>query len=73
MWRPVATGKTYVIPVPSGRSLPALPAEGIDRDAAGRPEARIIPNGSISPGADPSTYVFTKTDLQRNLFRIPLH
>ena len=25
------------------------------------------------PGRDPSTYVFTKTDLQRNLFRIPLH
>jgi len=30
-------------------------------------------HGSISPGADPSTYLFTKTDLQRNLFRIPLH
>jgi len=70
---PGVTGKTYAIPVPSGRSLPALPAEGVDRDAAGRPEARIISNGSISPGADPSTYVFTKTDLQRNLFRIPLH
>jgi hypothetical protein len=24
-------------------------------------------------GPDPSIYVFTKTDLQRNLFRIPLH
>jgi hypothetical protein len=70
---PVATGKTYAIPVPSGRSLPALPADGVDRDAAGRPEVLIISNGSISPGADPSTYVFTKTDLQRNLFRIPLH
>jgi hypothetical protein len=68
-----ATGKTYVIPVPSGRSLPVLPAEGVDRYAAGRPEVRIISNGPISPGADPSTYVFTKTDLQRNLFRIPLH
>jgi eukaryotic-like serine/threonine-protein kinase len=71
---PVATGKTYAIPVPSGRSLPDLPAEGIDPGAAvGVPGARIIENGSISPGADPSTYVFTKTDLQRNLFRIPLH
>jgi hypothetical protein len=59
------------MPVPSGRSLPVLPAEGVDRDAGG--EVRFIPNGSISPGADPSTYVFTKTDLQRNLFRIPLH
>jgi hypothetical protein len=70
---PVGAGKTYVIPVPSGRSLPVLPAQGVDRDVAGRPEARIISNGFISPGADPSTYVFTKTDLQRNLFRIPLH
>ncbi len=31
---PVATGKTYAIPVPSGRSLPDLPAEGIDPGAA---------------------------------------
>ena len=68
-----AADKTYAIPVPSGRSLPVLPAQGVDREAAGRPEARIISNGSISPGADPSTYVFTKTDQQRNLFRIPLH
>ena len=27
---PGATGKTYAIPVPSGRSLPDLPAEGVD-------------------------------------------
>jgi serine/threonine protein kinase len=71
---PVATGRTYAIPVPSGRSLPDLPADGIDPTAeVGVPGARIIENGFISPGADPSTYVFTKTDLQRNLFRIPLH
>ena len=70
---PPATGKTYVIPVPSGRSLPDLPAEGIDLGAAVGPGAQIIENGSISPGRDPSTYVFTKTDLQRNVFRIPLH
>jgi hypothetical protein len=70
---PVAAGKTYVIPVPAGQSLPDLPAAGLDAGAVGLPGARIIENGSISPGADPSTYVFTKTDLQRNLFRIPLH
>jgi len=68
------TGKTLVFAVQSGRSLPDLPAEGIDPGAAvGVPGARVIENGSISPGADPSTYVFTRTDLQRNLFRIPLH
>ena len=68
------TGKTLAFPVPHGRPLPDLPGEGIDPGAAvGPPGARIIENGSISPGRDPSTYVFTKTDLQRNLFRIPLH
>ena len=70
----VATGKTYAIPVPSGRSLPELPHGGIDPGSGvGVPGARIIEHGFISTGADPSTYVFTKTDLQRNLFRIPLH
>ena len=70
----MATGKTYAIPVPSGRTLPDLPPGGIGPGAAvGVPGARIIEHGSLSPGADPSIYVFTKTDLQRNLFRIPLH
>jgi Tol biopolymer transport system component len=70
----VATGKTYAIPVPPGRSLPDLPADGIDAAAAvGLPGIRTIEKGFISPGTDPSAYVFTKTDLQRNLFRIPLH
>ena len=68
------TGRTHAIPVPPGTSLPELPAEGVDLDATGRSGAQVISsNGFISPGADPSTYVFTRTDLQRNLFRIPLH
>jgi hypothetical protein len=68
-------GKTLAIPVPAGKSLPDLPASGIDLSASGiAPRAtRLIEHGSISPGPDSSTYVFTKTDLQRNLFRIPLH
>jgi hypothetical protein len=67
--------KTDAIPVPAGKSLPDLPASGID-GAAGQvdlPGARVIERGSISPGPDPSTCVFTKSELQRNLFRIPLH
>jgi hypothetical protein len=68
-------GKTHAIPMPAGQSLPDLPAAGIDAAAGvvGLPGAWMIEHGSISPGPDPSTYVFTKTDLQRNLFRIPLH
>jgi len=68
-------GKTVAIPIPAGKSLPDLPAAGLDANKseiqlAG---ARIIERGPISPGSDPSIYVFEKRDLQRNLFRIPLH
>jgi Tol biopolymer transport system component len=68
-------GETLVIPVPAGQLLPDLPAAGLDAAAgvAGLPGAKMIEHVSISPGRDPSTYVFTKTDLQRNLFHIPLH
>ena len=68
-------GKTLAIPVPAGKSFPDLPASGIDSAAAGSelPGTRVIEHGSLSPGPDPSTYVFTKTDQRRNLFRIPLH
>jgi hypothetical protein len=61
--------------VPAGKSLPDLPASGIDLSINGvAPHGmRFIEHVSISPGPDPSTYVFTKTDLQRNLFQIPLH
>jgi hypothetical protein len=72
---PSAAGKTLVIPVPVGQSLPDLPAAGLRvTDSSGvLPGAVTIENGLISPGPDPSTYVFTRTDSQHNLFRIPLH
>jgi eukaryotic-like serine/threonine-protein kinase len=67
--------KTVVIPVPAGKSLPDLPASGINLASSEGylPGARVIERGSVTPGPDPSEYVFVKTDLQRNLFRIPLH
>ena len=71
----MSSGKTLAIPVPAGKSLPDLPTSGIDAAVGGveLPGALVIERGALSPGPDPSTYVFTKTDLQRNLFRIPLH
>jgi serine/threonine protein kinase len=68
-------GKTLVLPVPAGKSLPDLPPSGIDGGAGGvaRPGARVIDVLSLAPGPGPSAFVFTKTDYQRNLFRIPLH
>jgi len=67
--------KTLVIPVPAGKSLPHFPASGINMatSEAELPGARVIERGSITLGPDPSQYVFVKTELQRNLFRIPLH
>jgi hypothetical protein len=67
--------KALAIPVPARTALPDLPPSGIDRAAPGvtLPGAQLIESVSLSTGPDPSTYVFTKTDLQRNLFRIPLH
>jgi hypothetical protein len=70
-----SAGKTLAIPVPVGKSLPDLPAAGISvADWSGvMPGAMTVENGVISPGPDPSTYVFTRADSQRNLFRVPLH
>jgi hypothetical protein len=72
---PTSAGKTLAIPVPAGKSLPDLPAAGINvvDGAVGLPGAVIIEDGLIVPGPDPSTYLFTRADSQRNLFRIPLH
>ncbi len=65
------SGKTFAVPLPPGWEVPNLPPTGID--LAGVPGAFEIDRPLISPGPDPSTYVFTETRLQRNLFRIPLH
>lgn len=63
--------KTHVIPIPPGRHLPDLPASGIGQ--ANLQGTREIPQENVSPGPDPSTYVFTEQSSLRNLFRIPLH
>jgi Tol biopolymer transport system component len=66
-------GETLAIPVPPGRSVPEFAAGPIDQNALRQLKgARVIPRGAMAPGRDPSTYVFAKTDLQRNLYRIPL-
>jgi hypothetical protein len=67
--------RTFAIPVPAGKALPDLSVEGISdpKRTVAIPGVRTIEEGLISPGSDPSTYVLTKTDSQRNLFRIPLH
>ena len=67
-------GKTVAIPVPAGRTMPVVPDGVVNRvdqwaTAAG---ARVLEGaGSAQPGI--ARYVFAKTNVQRNLFRIPIH
>src|SRR5262249_1738625 len=66
-------GKTMAFPLQTPNSLPDLPAEGISSGWTPPAGVKIVERAIMYPGPDPSKYVFTKTDLQRNLFRIPLH
>jgi Tol biopolymer transport system component len=67
-------GRTVALPLRTRQALPNLPPGRmlLVRELAGLPGAREIPEVSIVPGVDLSTYVFARTGAQRNLFRIPL-
>jgi Tol biopolymer transport system component len=65
---------TLIFPIPSGASLPVLPALGLtpfaDQDM---PKVPRIRESWPGPGPDPQTYAFEKSEFVANLFRIPLH
>jgi hypothetical protein len=71
-------GKVYVIALPAGKSLPALPPSGIKsaEDFRGLNVVSVIDMTGLSifaPGPNPSTYAYSRVTVQRNLFRIPLN
>jgi len=68
------SGRTFAVPIPSGQSLPTLPAAGVrsEAEAARLPGVRIIGDADVSPGPDPSVYAFAKITAQRNLYRVPI-
>jgi hypothetical protein len=66
---------TYVIPLPSGRILPSIPAGGIQsrEGVAALPGARLISEHDRSvPGPNPSAYAFAKVSAHRNIYRVPV-
>ncbi|HZQ52598.1 MAG TPA: winged helix-turn-helix domain-containing protein [Bryobacteraceae bacterium] len=65
-------GEIYAVPIPPGRSLPVLPAEGIAsaEQAAALPGARVIHEPHAFVGADPSTYAFLRITNERNIYRV---
>jgi eukaryotic-like serine/threonine-protein kinase len=76
MWKGFFAGRRplVVAPIPFGRTLPEFPAD--DRATfeawATLPGAEAVEHDDFVPSTDPATFVFTKSDELRNLFRIPL-
>jgi DNA-binding winged helix-turn-helix (wHTH) protein/Tol biopolymer transport system component len=68
------TGTMAAIPVPAGEILPPLPELGIggEADALAIPGSKIVEQGSIAAGPDPSIYAYVKSAVHSNLFRIRL-
>jgi serine/threonine protein kinase len=66
-------GRTYVVPVPHGRSWPGIPAGGVQSEAglAKLPGARLLDEFD-EPGPTAEIYTFVRMTVQRNLFRVPL-
>jgi Tol biopolymer transport system component len=67
-------GRTYVVPLPPGRMLPQIPAEGFQSEAeiAKLPGARVIDAYDVAPGPTAEVYSFSHGTVQRNLYRIPI-
>ena len=65
--------RTAVVPLPPGQMLPDVPASGVKpTEVFQLPGVRVIDQLAAIPGPDASTYLFMKTELRRNLFRIGL-
>jgi hypothetical protein len=54
--------------------LPQMPAQGFQSEAevAAVPGVEVIPYGDVGPGSSPEIYVFSRENVSRNLYRIPL-
>jgi Tol biopolymer transport system component len=69
---PMSSGMTVFLPIPAGKSLPAMPPGGFKSFEMKIPGAKMLPEQYCTPNKDPSTYACLKEAVHRNLFRIPL-
>jgi Tol biopolymer transport system component len=71
-----AYGRTYAIPLKSGKMLPDVPSGGFhnEQEIAALPGARLVPGATadFAPGPSLDTYAYSRISSQRNLYRIPL-
>jgi len=70
---PVPDGKTYIVPLPTGKILPTIPGGGFgsEQDIARLPGAHLI-DAIGAPGPSRDVYAFQRRTVQRNLYRIPI-
>ena len=71
-------GNAFVIGLPAGKELPALPDSGLKsvQDVKGLNVVAVIDMTGVSllaPGPNPTIYAYARMTVQRNLFRIPLN
>jgi eukaryotic-like serine/threonine-protein kinase len=68
------SGRTAAIPVPPGKSFPAIPPAEVyhAEEWAKIPGVKIVERDNIAPGPDPSTYAYIQASVHANLYRIPL-
>jgi len=64
----------YAIPLQKGQVLPPIPASGFQSKeaVAALPGARLVAEGSVWPGPNPSVYALMKVATQRNIYRVPV-
>jgi hypothetical protein len=66
--------RSYILPLPPGRSLPAVSPGGFmsEGEIAKVPGVRVIESADVTPGPKPGVYAFSREAVQRNLYRIPV-
>ncbi len=69
---PVAAGRSYIVPLPPGETLPPVPDGGFrsEEDLARLPGARRIDALRAVPGPSSDVYAFYRGTTHRNLYRI---
>ena len=67
-------GKTFVIPLKPGQTMPPLPKRGImsERDLTSLPGVRVINEKDVFGGPNASAYAFRRLTYSSNIYRVRL-
>ncbi len=70
----IPEGRSYLVRLPRGQTLPRIPAGGFssEEEIARLPGARRIDEMGVAPGPSGDVYAFYRGAAQRNLYRIPI-